>query len=951
MIINTSTIILYIFILLCLVGYIIYQHKKKREPLKFNEKEESTPSDKTINELDRKKMEIIISACDIISWDYDHRTKQIIIKNHSNFEEKTTIKGFLSMIHPDDRLIAENATKNLLSGKNETISFTVRYKDNTKTYENNQWKYGTIQGVPFDIAKDGTVLKYVGFIRDETKWQNMNLELKDYMSRINLINNSCQIIQWVYNIENQTINTYTDNSILQGVDFSIDTYLTYVHEDDRAFVKSKFDLMNKKEITSIDYEFRLMIPKYENYQSVTITGTAQYDNNGELIKYIGIRQNSTKINQLNKELEANNSKMLIAIKNADVDYWSFDCNSKTFDISYKDNSSTLNGNSVYTIEEYFEKFEYGDVDILYKNLNEMINGVAEEFNIDTKYRIRNGNGEWHYTAITGVPFSRDKDGKITSYTGLRKDNTVLVEAKLKLSHTNQLLETIINRIPCSLFLKDVESDYKYINANKGFYGTTDGTHKSVINKTDYDLFPKEVADKFRDEDLEIANSVGTVTVAKDIFEFDGEKRYLETTKEAFLFSDGRKLILGLTLDVTETKKLHDELLLAKNKAEQSDKLKSAFVANMSHEIRSPLNAIVGFSELILEATSDEERQEYSNIINTNNKLLLRLIGDILDLSKIESGLMEFRFETVDIVDYFNNLSVSMKQLVTNPNIDFIAINPYKKCTAKTDINRFGQVFTNFVTNSIKYTEKGFIKMEYECVDNGIKISVSDSGIGITAEKHKRVFSRFEKFDNFAQGTGLGLSICKAIIEALNGKIGFTSEVGVGSTFWAWVPCSIDFSVVDTDDNEKTVEQNSRTKPLKDVGKELNILVAEDNDSNYLLIKHILKRYNLTRAINGKEAVEFAQHSKFDVILMDMKMPIMTGIEATIAIRKFDDDILIFALTAQAFDSDKEAAIRAGCDDFLIKPINKTVLIETLEKVRYNELSCNIGSYKNNLTAK
>lgn len=239
---------------------------------------------------------------------------------------------------------------------------------------------------------------------------------------------------------------------------------------------------------------------------------------------------------------------------------------------------------------------------------------------------------------------------------------------------------------------------------------------------------------------------------------------------------------------TELVELNKQLEIEKERAQQADKLKSTFLANMSHEIRTPLNAIVGFSELLETVEEPEEKAEYIHIIKINNDLLLRLISDILDLSKIESGTMELLRKNVDVAILFDELTTSLRQRITNPDVEFICENPYKSFVSCLDSNRIAQILTNFATNAMKYTPKGRIKIGYTYIDGGIKIYVEDTGIGIPADKHCRIFHRFEKLDDFAQGTGLGLSICKAIIDASKGKIGFTSKEGEGSTFWAWVPC-------------------------------------------------------------------------------------------------------------------------------------------------------------------
>ena len=389
-------------------------------------------------------------------------------------------------------------------------------------------------------------------------------------------------------------------------------------------------------------------------------------------------------------------------------------------------------------------------------------------------------------------------------------------------------------------------------------------------------------------------------------------------------------------DVTEREEMIKELQIAKMHAEQSDKLKSAFLANMSHEIRTPLNAIVGFSGLMMYA-SDEEKEDYMQIINNNNEMLLKLISDILDLSKLEAGSVELKYEEFDLTDYFNSMFASMKQRATNPKIQIVAVNPYQHCLVTLDRNRVAQIITNYVTNAIKYTTEGTIEMGYEYREEGIYFYVKDSGIGIPDEKKNKVFHRFEKLDEFAQGTGLGLSICKAIAEAMGGNVGFESEYGKGSLFWALLPCEVEIPSEITQQRTERVTSSDKkdivagTSSSNTPGRK-TILVAEDIQSNYQLVSALLrKRFNLVHAANGQEAIEILHKRHIDLLLMDMKMPVMDGLTATAEIRKFNTELPIIALTAHVFENDRLTAMDAGCNEYLVKPIDRAKLMAVLKK--------------------
>ncbi|HPT05055.1 MAG TPA: transporter substrate-binding domain-containing protein [Candidatus Egerieousia sp.] len=273
------------------------------------------------------------------------------------------------------------------------------------------------------------------------------------------------------------------------------------------------------------------------------------------------------------------------------------------------------------------------------------------------------------------------------------------------------------------------------------------------------------------------------------YECDNKWHYCTTT--ASPLEVGRDGVVtkfvGFRRDNTKLVEVQQELKVEMEKAKEADKLKSSFLANMSHDIRTPLNAIVGFANLLQEKDNAESRDEYIGLINANSELLLRLVNDILDLSKIEAGAVQIAEQEFDMSICFANILNSVMSKVP-VGVKLVENNPYKECIIFSDRQRIAQILTNFITNAIKYTIHGTITASYVYENGGVKLSVSDTGIGIPEEKQHRIFQRFEKLDNFAKGTGLGLSICKAIVDTCGGKIGFFSKENQGSTFWAWIPC-------------------------------------------------------------------------------------------------------------------------------------------------------------------
>ena len=293
------------------------------------------------------------------------------------------------------------------------------------------------------------------------------------------------------------------------------------------------------------------------------------------------------------------------------------------------------------------------------------------------------------------------------------------------------------------------------------------------------------------------------------YEKNQQYKYLEIEFSPIRDSNGKIIkIIGIRKDISYLIKIQQKLKREKEKAVQSDKLKSQFLANMSHEIRTPLNAILGFSSLLQETADPNERTEFIKIIRTNSDYLLTLINDILDLSKIESGIIDLNPETFDLTSIFNELYHFFKQKINHSNVDFICECPYSICNIYLDKNKFIQIISNIVTNAIKYTQNGYIKMGYKQKKNGILISVEDTGIGIPQKDIDKIFNRFEKLDSFVQGMGLGLSICKSLIEKLNGDIKVKSEIGRGTTFLVYIPCTVNIpetgNNISYDDSHRTM---------------------------------------------------------------------------------------------------------------------------------------------------
>lgn len=512
------------------------------------------------------------------------------------------------------------------------------------------------------LANDMTSVKEVEFRTEESK-KNLEMAKKaqDLIAKRDLAMKVSNIVHWDFDVNSQKFESYNDpiNDYVSDRLLTVSEYMDVIYPEDRSvFYDAMQSLIAGKNVT-INFTCRIQTKYDETWQYCDFMGVPfDQDENGDIIRYTGFRQNIPKIQQLNRELKERNYKIELSFKTVGMSYWGFDVKSLKFS-AFNDPINDFYSEKTITPEDYLNATHPDDVVFVRKYMEHMFRGINKDFNV--KYRSKTKwDDEWQTLLVTGIQVERDKEGHVTRYT-------------------------------------------------------------------------------------------------------------------------------GITINNTKWEKMIQQLKELKEKAELSDRLKSAFLANMSHEIRTPLNAIVGFSELMVTCDDPEEKKEYINIIQSNNELLLRLINDILDLSKIESGIIERRKENFNLAKVCNELFVTIQAKMTNPNVELRLDGPNSECWVLLDRNRLKQVWMNFLTNAVKCTKSGYIKMGYGIEREGLRIYVEDTGIGIPDDLHDKVFTRFEKLNEFSQGTGLGLTISRAIVEAAGGEVGFTSKLGVGSTFWAWLP--------------------------------------------------------------------------------------------------------------------------------------------------------------------
>lgn len=512
--------------------------------------------------------------------------------------------------------------------------------------------------------------------------------------------------------------------------------------------------------------------------------------------------------------------------------------------------------------------------------------------------------------------------------------------KSVLSAEKSRLRYMIDAIPDLIFFKDVDS--KFLGCNKAFEKYINKKSEDIIGLSEYDLFQKSDASGYMKSDQKIIQTLVPERSTNWIEYTNGHRFLFYTLKTPYFDSDNNLLgIIGISRDITEMEETRQRLILAKEKAEESDRLKTAFLANMSHEIRTPMNAIIGFSDLLSEEDlSKEDKADFISKIKISGQSLMTLINDIIDIAKIEAGQLKISESACDIDQILNDLLGTFEELKNVSGKKGIRLNlilPDDKSHAitLTDPMRLQQIFTNLLSNALKFTEFGSIEFGYTNQNNTLSFFVKDSGIGILRSKQKLLFQRFSQLDPSTTrkygGTGLGLAISKNLVDLLGGNIGMESNPGKGSLFYFTIPY-------------KPVKSQPPVKVAKIDMENINwkgktILIAEDMMQNYQLMEALLRRteVRLLHAVNGQIAVDIVKSEpNIDLILMDIQLPIKTGYEALKEILEISPDIPVMSYTAFALPHEREKSITAGFVDFIPKPIKAETLMPMLDKYLRNQ---------------
>ncbi|MGZ2370822.1 PAS domain-containing hybrid sensor histidine kinase/response regulator [Ancylomarina sp. YFZ004] len=648
--------------------------------------------------------------------------------------------------------------------------------------------------------------------------------------------------------------------------------------------------------------------------------------------------------------------------------WNIQTGTVYFSPSYSKILGETSVNPEY--ESWLNRIHPDDREVIIASIQDHLKGNTDFWK--REHRLRTKSGHWIWVFGRGSVVERDENGQAMRMVGtmaniterkkaalLLQKQTAKIEAQNEeLNQTNEELRIAIERAelsekmfkeyfnssPNGIFVVDIDEENEYIfNSSNPISEKIIGFKNSelagrninvLLNKYDAELvdYVKNLYDK-------VVSSKESTTLYEERILLD-KKVNLSTTIKPLLDENGHVYrLLGTNVDISKLKQTESELIEAKEKAEESDRLKSAFLSNMSHEIRTPMNGILGFAGLLKNPQLETDKQKkFIDIIEKSGIRMLNIINDIIDISKIEAGLMKIDLNESNINEQIEYIYTFFKPEIEEKGLKLTFNNtlPSEKSIIFTDREKVFAIITNLVKNAIKYTNYGSIEFGYNKKGANLEFYVKDTGIGIHEERLEAIFKRFiqaDIVDKMAlQGAGLGLSITKSYIEMLGGTIWVESEEGYGSTFYFTLPYQSEKNEEPLTDNVITLDKQDQIIPPEVEG--LNILIAEDDEISDSLLTISIEKFSnkIIKVTNGIEAVEACRNnSDIDLILMDIKMPKMDGYEATKQIRQFNKVIIIIAQTAYGLARDRKKALESGCNDYIAKPINTSTLLTLIQK--------------------
>jgi PAS domain S-box-containing protein len=662
-----------------------------------------------------------------------------------------------------------------------------------------------------------------------------------------------------------------------------------------------------------------------------INCTPLFDNKGKLEKVIHIATDITERKTAERILQEIISKNPMSIQIVDKNGYTLSVNSahtKLFGAVPPPDFTIFNDSQLEKqgFRELFERVKKGEI---------------VHFP-DTQFNIHDFNPEYPDVPVwvRGVVFPlMDGNGIPERFVLMQDDITERKKAEEDLYNSHKLLQRIIDLLPVRIFWKD--TDLNYLGCNKVFAEDAGmSCSDDLIGKDDYRMGWKEQAESYREDDKRVLKSGESKINFEEIQTTPaGEDIWLKTSKIVLTDLNEKTIgILGTYEDITEQKKMINELIVAKNRAEEMSKVKSNFLANMSHEIRTPLNGILGFTDILKNELTNPEHIQYTNVIEKSGKRLLDTLHLILTFAKLDAEKQDINYSKVQVEDVIEETIQTFKALAKTKKLYLKSVFKTKNINTRTDEKFLLQIMNNLVNNAIKYTSTGGVTVELSKNDQNIIIKIVDTGIGIAKDKHEIIFEEFrqesEGFSRTFEGTGLGLSITKKFVELMKGKIYVESEPGKGSTFIVELPYeTIPEPKIIKISSKELFSENS--DEINETGDTPTILIVEDDDENRFYIENILNDYKTDSVSDGEGALSRTKAKIYDIVLMDINLGKgIDGITVVKEIRKMDGykNTPIVALTAYVMDGDKEEFLAAGCTHYLGKPFKRKQLLSIIESI-------------------
>jgi len=723
----------------------------------------------------RKKIACITATDNIVIMQYNVKSQEFIRWDEVNGKEYRhfTLDDYWKYIHVNDLPIAERLIKHMNEQQNSSYRCEYRYLfPGTKEYS---WQVNEI--FPFEQDKDGKTISYLGVCHRNNKWHDMQDKYKNFYKQITYITITSGIGFALYNPKTKTFHGADEKGEISEHTITMETFIKKIHPEDRPQFSSIAEKFQNGRTERIHLEYRSNIfNNSQDYNWYVAEFAALHDKDNQIENYICLFRRNDEWHALHENLDRFRKRVSFTSISNGLGFVQYDVATDTF--NQLDNKGELSDHNI-SMEHWIETIYPEDLPIGKKMLKLLREHKIEQFNTEYRYFFLN-KYNWFYVNITAYDY--DENHQIKSYMCLTRINNVWHEMHDELkSYKNKV--SLITSLSGIVFA-DFNTKTKILHCLN-----------DVGNFKDYEINLDEYLSFLHPEDRSKGEQVVKMMLEHTKEHFHTEYRFTHPWEKDYIWYsvdiaasdyDSEHNIIGYTWLNRNNNAWHkaiDEMLELRGKAELA-KMQTYFLTNINHEVRTPLNAIVGFSNIMCDEDSHEERVKYKDIIEKNNQKLLRIVDDVLMLSKIESNDLIFKLTDIDLADFFTKLTNEIRPTIS-PKVQLIC--DIKPMSSTLDVSYLKSITSALLNNAIKFTNEGSITIFYEDKDEGLYVSVSDTGIGIDKDEQGRIFERFEKVDSFKEGTGIGLPICKAIITKANGKMGVESELGKGSTFWFWVP--------------------------------------------------------------------------------------------------------------------------------------------------------------------